>query len=548
MTLARFIAAALATVGLSAAQEATFRVGTRLVEVSVTVLDRDGKPVTGLLPGNFAVEDAGEPRPVAFCQFDGETAAPRARDPLPKGVFTNMVEVGGGAPRNISALVLDGLNTPPEQNFRVRAQMMRYLKALAPETRIAVFHMGQRLRILHDFTDDTDSLREKIEKARLELPLESVTDVGETVIEAEQMIGLFGAGKTTMEAAERMVDAEMAANAAARRSRMERSLAAIEALGQHLAGIPGRKSMVWITSGISMLAILGDMGFGPRGDARNYEQQVRDTARRLAQRGIVLYIVDAAGLEAPYGMTAKSRAMTPQRGVGPFGRRLEAEAMNNDPFPAMSLLASVTGGRYLFNTNDLTVGFQKAVADLRGSYTIGFYAPEEGDGKWHKLRVRVARPGVHVRHREGYFADRGGAPQPDWNTASWRAAIASPLGSSAVRFVVTCRRQPEGDLHFQIRVAAASLQFREAEGKMTAKLQIMLAGRSAEGRIWRSLREADADLPPEVVPRLREAVVPLARTWKNPPPEVQTIRVIVRDREAGQYGTVDVPLKQLAPF
>ncbi len=298
-----------------AAQEVTFRIGTRLAELSVTVLDGDGNPMAGLCAGDFTIEDEGRPRSVAFCHFDGGPPSPQPRAPLPAGVFTNMVEIVGDAPRNISAIVLDGLNTPPEHNARVRSHVMKYLKELPPETRIAVYHMGQRLSILHDFTDDAASLCEKVEKARLEMPLETITDYQQSVIEAEQLVDMFEDAPEVEEMARTQLNMEMASNAAARRSRMERSLAAMEALGKHLAGIPGRKSMIW------------------------------------------------------------------------------------------------------------------------------------------------------VRHREGYFAEDSTAPQPDWNAASWRTAIASPLGSSAVRFVVACRPQPQGDLHFQIRVAAASLQFREAGEK-----------------------------------------------------------------------------------
>ncbi len=543
--------AVLAAGALSFAQDVTFRAGTRLVEVSVTVLDRDGKPVTGLRQEDFTVHDAGKPRPIAFLQFDGEPAKPPAQAPLPKGVFTNMVEVVGGPPRNISALVLDGLNTPPEHNIQARAQAMRYLKALAPETRVAVFHMGQKLRVLHDFTDDAESLRAKVEKARLDIPLESVTDFARSVIEAEQYVAMFPEDSPmraqVLEEERRKLDFEMMANVAARRSRMERTLIAMEMLGQHLAGIPGRKNLVWITSGFSMVAITGEMGFGPRGGLENYEQQVRNVSRRLAHRGVVLYIVDAAGLHTRDVVApASAQSALPLPGRGLFEKQTQAEAMNNDPAPAMTLMASVTGGRYLFDTNDLVAGLRQAVADLRGSYTIGFYAPEEGDGKWRKLQVRVARPGVRVQHRQGYFAEGSAAPQPGWSNDSWRAAVANPLGSSAVRFTAACERKPDGEVVFRIRVAAASLRFRREAGKMKAALQFMIAGRSAEGHAWTTLRDVTVDLPPEKESELQVAVVPFALNW-TPDPAVETIRLILRDKASGQFGTVDVALKKLAP-
>ena len=45
-----------------------------------------------------------------------------------------------------------------------------------------------------------------------------------------------------------------------------------------------------------------------------------------------------------------------------------------------------------------------AIAELREQYVIGYYPSEDlGDGAWHDVKVRVQRPGVTVRTREGYF-------------------------------------------------------------------------------------------------------------------------------------------------
>jgi VWFA-related protein len=528
----------------------TFRAGTRLVEVSVTVLDRKGNPVTDLAAQDFQIQDNGKPRPVAFFRFEGAAENARPAPTLPRGVFTNTVEGAGAAPRNVTALVLDGLNTPPQYNAQARAQVMRYLKAMAPQSRLAIFHMGKALRVLHDFTDDAASLREKIEKARLEIPLESVTDFSDSISEAEQFVDMF-AGDPEAQAAmaemmQTQLEMEMAANAAARRSRMERSLAAMEALGQHLSGISGRKNLVWITGGFSMVAILGAMGMGPRGDVQDFEDQVRATSQRLAQKGITLYIVDAHGIETQRDMSASVRQPLPVRGRGRFEPQMDAEAINNDPFPAMSLMANITGGRYVYNTNDLNTGFKQALADLRGGYTVGFYAADDGDDKWHRLRVRVARPGVNVRHREGYISEKEPGQKPAWTAESWRAAAANPIGSSALPMTVLCQPMTGGEMLLRIQVGAASLHFGDdAGGGMRADLQIMIAGRSADGRIWTNLSEIAAKLPRERMEKLRESVVPVLRRWK-PDAATTALRVIVRDRFSGRFGSVDVPLAKLA--
>ncbi len=172
-----------------------FRAGSKLVEVSVTVLDKKGNAVAGLEPADFTLLDEGKARELALFRFDGAPPAPatdvRPAPALPPGVFTNRSSSAGETPRNITALVLDSLNTPQQQNTMARAQMMRYLRALAPQTRVAIFVMGQQLRILHDFTSDADALRAKLDKVTLGMPLATVTDFNQSIVEAEAFVDMF---------------------------------------------------------------------------------------------------------------------------------------------------------------------------------------------------------------------------------------------------------------------------------------------------------------------------------------------------------------------
>ena len=237
---------------------AVFRAGTRLVEVTVTVLDKKGNGVTGLDQNDFTVLDEGKPRPISFFRFDGAPAssAPASAPQLPAGVFTNRPGLSAEeTPRNIATLVLDSLNTPPQESIPARAQMMRYLQTLAPQTRVALYAMGAQLRVLHDFTDDAASLRARLQKATLGMPNATVTDFNQSVVEAEEFVNMFPPEMQAIatEIARSNLEMEAMANAAARRYRMEQSLAAMETLGAHLASIPGRKSVVWIGGGFSKI-------------------------------------------------------------------------------------------------------------------------------------------------------------------------------------------------------------------------------------------------------------------------------------------------------
>ena len=384
MSVVATAAGFLALLAQAQTQVPTFRATTRLVELSVTALDRRGQPVTDLKLEDFAIEEGGKLRPITFFKYEGGRSTEPNALPLPAGLFTNRVEFTPGPPRNITALLLDELNTPVQNSMRVRAMAMKYLKALAPRSRVAVYQMSSGLRILHDFTDDADSLRRQIDKAIIAMPLEATTDMDKAVIEAEQFVEMFATdpqlAAQAVEMARSQLETDMLANAQARSFRVANTLAAIESLGQHLSGIPGRKNLVWIGGGISISSVTGALGRGPHGSIESFEEKVKRTSQKLAQQNIVLYVVDAKGLEVPRSQTAEAIGTLPVRGRGRFEPQLDAQQLSDDTFPAMDMMSSMTGGRYLHNSNDLAAGFKSAAADLDGSYTLGFYVADEPTG------------------------------------------------------------------------------------------------------------------------------------------------------------------------
>jgi VWFA-related protein len=418
---------------------------------------------------------------------------------------------------------------------------------------MAVFHMSEQLRVLHDFTDDAADLRARVARAALAMPLQTETDVDHSVIDAEQFVDLFRdnpqleAMKAELKRSQ--LEVEMIANAQARRSRLETTLASMESLGQHLAGIPGRKNLVWISGGISMLSVTGAMGTGPNGSIQSFEDQVKQTSQKLAQQGIVLYMVDTKGLALPtsVAMTPNLPGTMPALGRGRFEPQQQAESISADPRAAMELMASITGGRYLRNTNDLMEGFKRAASDLVGSYTLGFYVSEELDSKWHNLEVSVKRSGVNLLHRQGYVADAAVAKPTGWPKELTMAVVANPIGSSAVRLTASCAltSDPEpGTLQVGLRIEPWSLRFDENGGYQQTRIQIIFAERAANGSTRLTTDTPTVRIPAQSWETAQREGLRYARRLK-PARDAVSLRVIVRDMVTGRYGTLDVPLKTL---
>jgi VWFA-related protein len=533
-----------ASQGPPAEDELVFRSTTQLVQFTVVAVDRDGKPVTDLRAEEFTLEDKGKKRPLAVFRFEGgpQTVPDKPREALPAGEFSNRVERAGGPPRNITAIVLDTANTDPRDAIWVRAQAVRFLRALAPETRVAVYLLGSRLTVLHDFTDDWDALRRRLQQATLALPPLTELNMNTLIAEAEALLRMHDYDPLMEKLLRAQIESDMQANAATQRQRLENTLNLIESLGRHLSAIPGRKNLIWVGGGISMLSVTGAMGFGSRGGVESYEGKVRAAAQRLAQHGVTLYNVDARGLQASAAFdSGVSGSSTPGRRR--FERQQQAATLSADPLPAMFAMAEVTGGRVIQNTNDPMDGVREAVRDLRAAYTLGFYVPEEADGKWHGLKIKVSRPGVRIQHPEGYLSEAAVLPPSNWGKEQWGYAMANPLGSSAIPLDATCRLAPErGEVSVELRIDPRPFHFERKGEESVARLQIGVGEKNAEGLIGYTSLNGSMKIPAAAKTMPPPDENRFEHTWK-PKEGATVVRMIVRDQTTNLFGTLDLPLK-----
>ncbi len=78
----------------------------------------------------------------------------------------------------------------------------------------------------------------------------------------------------------------------------------------------------------------------------------------------------------------------------------------NDRDP-LFFLADETGGRALFNTNDIRPDLERMLEEDELRYELAFTPTNAGDGRVHRLRLEVTRPGLEIHHRRSYHAKTG---------------------------------------------------------------------------------------------------------------------------------------------
>ena len=130
-----------------------------LVDVVVTT---NGKPVEGLAAQQFHILENGKPQRISIFEEHRAADTPQVAQPpaLPAGVYSNTPRFA--VPSAANVLLLDALNTPLSDQSYVRQQMVQYLHRIPPGTRIAVFTLASRLRMIEGFTTDSDALETAI--------------------------------------------------------------------------------------------------------------------------------------------------------------------------------------------------------------------------------------------------------------------------------------------------------------------------------------------------------------------------------------------------
>jgi VWFA-related protein len=419
---------------------ATLRAGTQLVVVDVVVTDKNQKPIHGLTASDFTLTEENVSQVVKhFEEHTALTPADATKFPslpkLPPGVFTNYTpQPVNGA---VNVLLLDVLNTPVTSQMYVRQQLLAYLNAAPPGARIAIFGLTNQLTILQGFTSDPGILKAVASgKVGKNSPLlqDAVGGSGIQNSTADDLEDQ-GADPTTI-ANLRQFDAQQ--QSFQLQLRVKYTLDAMNQLARYLSTIPGRKNLIWF-SGSFPISVLPDTTGNlpdPFAVVADYEKEFRDTVNLLARSQVAVYPIDARGLtNAPTFDASTTRNYTGGRGSARMTQDLNKFSTDTSAeHSTMSQMAEATGGHAFFNTNGLTQAVATAVNDGSNFYTLTYTpANPARDGKFRKIKVQLARGGVNLAYRHGYYADDPDKGPPATNNGQPQSNVADSAVTAGAR-------------------------------------------------------------------------------------------------------------------
>ncbi|MGB9146319.1 MAG: VWA domain-containing protein [Acidobacteriaceae bacterium] len=446
------------------------RTSANLVLVDV-VVTKDGKPVQGLTAQQFHIfEDGKAQRIVTFDEHRADDATQvRPAPPLPPDTWANYPQFAITSAANV--LLLDALNTPVADQAYARRQMIEYLKRIPPGTRIAVFTLASRLRMITGFTTDAGAIEAAIRHGKGGVQQSSVLESPQD----EDMMGDVAASMAGVDGgAMQQFLADMGSFHTDLRVRM--TLDAMEQLARYLSMIPGRKNLIWF-SGSFPLQIQPDATLDPSGGSspkdlflpmREYADQLKATDMLLQEARVAVYPVDARGLLPPSSASA-SRSFAASQGLPSYGggrgergggwappQQSGASAANQadtkfvqvmvNEHQAMQQIAEETGGEPFYDTNGLKEAVAQAIDNGSNYYTIG-YVPDatHWDGSFRRIETRVEGGSYDLEYRRGYYAVDPLKPSAE------TPGMASPIVAALERGA-----PPLSQIVFEARVLAAS--------------------------------------------------------------------------------------------
>ena len=379
-------------------------VDVKVVNVHVLVTDRDGNPITGLTEDDFQILEDG--RPVAMTNFYAVEAGER------RNAGAGLEESGEGSPEAAAAqlpliedepdrlrlvILVDNVNIEAVHRNRVFRDLRRFLvEKLAPDDEVMLLSYERSLKVKQPFTNDPQIVARQL--FELESLSSNSTQAGHERFELLRQIE-----ESTDPA---RVERYIRNYAQSSQNDLNFTLRAIRELVRSLAGLPGRKALLYVSDGLPMTP--GEEMYialthrYPRQasliDAREFDasRSFRELANLANSNRVSFYTLDAAGVRL-------SMAGDVERGGSSAGlvSAFDAAFTNNVQNP-LRYLAGTTGGRAILNTNNPFTALERLATDADNYYSLGYTPSHSGDGRYHRIEVKVARKGVEVRHREGY--------------------------------------------------------------------------------------------------------------------------------------------------
>jgi VWFA-related protein len=464
-------------------------VNVNVVNVDVYVTEKGGKRVQGLTKDDFEIFENGKKVAITnFYAVDGGKAKMIGDEPVAP-IPPVTAEAGRPAPvpatpalpedqRLRLVVYIDNFNLHPFNRNRVMRELRAFLgQKLSRDDQVMLVSYDRELHVRRTFTSDPGLVNDAL------VELERVS--GHAVHHDSERRDALRNIEDSRSAAEALGHARSYAQSTF--NDLTFSIDAIKELVDSLAGMPGRKAVLYVSDGLQMIAgqdvyYAVQSKYGEQSTGLTESMQF-DTSRRFTEltasanaNRVTFYTIDAAGLRVYSSISAENATA----GQGVY---VDSIQISNLQAP-LQMLAEKTGGVAIINANQVMPHLEKLSQDFGTYYSLGYSPTHYGDGRYYRIEVKVKQKGWQVRHREGY---RDKSPDSRM-TDGTLAALNFPFEDN--RFGVEIefgQATPRESGHFLvpviIKIPLAKLVLVPREQTQEARLRLYIAAMDDKGGV-----------------------------------------------------------------
>jgi VWFA-related protein len=561
----------------------TFQVEVNFVDVDAVVTDQLGNFVGDLKKDDFELFEDGKPQKIDTFSLVEIPVERQDRflilnRPVSSGVRTNRRPFDG----RLYVIVLDDQDISPMRTGIVRRTARQFIEKYFGANDIgSVIYTSGRSDAMQDFTSDPQLLTAAIDKF-VGRRLRSATL--ERLDQYYQRLAL-SSGTSSDSSDSTNSGANSQSTDPGGHSRLdpmdfERTYRALGVMGtlknlsEYLEGVRGRrKSLMLFSEGIDYQV---NDPFNNQG-APEIIRATQDAISAAARANVNFFTIDPRGLVGVTSEFMELGAITSPDGtpppnlsglggiaggpMNPVSDLMDELRLSQD---SLKTLAEETGGFATVNANALEPAFSRIVDSNSRYYVMGYYPPTHPrDGRFHKIEVRVKRPGFKVAARKGYASPRGKTaderkrdeevrrareakkPLADKTSTELRDVLDNPLQQSGLTLAVQAApfrntgTKKDASVALAIEVDGNRLAFSQLpNGLSSNQLELSLFSLTDQGKAQQGVRTTmDLTLRPETAERVKAVGVRANPRLVMAPGRYQ-IRVGVRETLNGQTGTV----------
>lgn len=495
----------------------TFRVTSQLVIQAVTVTGRNGKPIEDLRAEDFAITENGVPQTISFCEFQKleETPLPamtRTNGPAAETAVANQItpeKPGHLRYRNLRLLILyfDRATMPAVDQLRAFEAARKFIETrITAADMVAIMeHSRGVVRVRHDFTADRDRLRAAVLKLVAATGLEeNALDTGAAFGQDRSEFNLFNT---------------------------DRQMAALQTAVQMLGRLNEKKYLIYFASGLRLNGL-------------DNQAQLRATLNAAIRANVAFFPVDARGLvaEAPLGDASAAAPGGTDAYSGAAAMALaDGFARSQD---TMYTLAADTGGKAMFDYNDLSRGIVQAQKAMSSYYVLGYYTTNSArDGKFRRIAVTLKElPAAKLDYRRGYFAGKefgkftGAEKERQLEEA---LMLEDPITDLTIVMEVNYFQLNRAEYYVPVMMKIPGSELALARKRGAARTSIDFIGeiKNEYGSTIQNLRDkVSMELSGATAEELASRQIQYD-TGYTLLPGTYTIKVLARDNETGRIGT-----------